>query len=127
MRQFYSIIESTQDGERPFTSSSQLTPPTLTLLPVSSIFLPYLLLSTPPSLPPLAEERPGCVTGALFLAVCRGKVSEGLDFADNNARAVITVSEAREEGGREAREGGREGGNGVEGDMWREGGRMKGM
>ena len=24
--------------------------------------------------------------GALFLAVCRGKVSEGLDFADNNAR-----------------------------------------
>lgn len=30
--------------------------------------------------------------GALFLAVCRGKVSEGLDFADNNARAVITVS-----------------------------------
>lgn len=32
------------------------------------------------------------VTGALFLAVCRGKVSEGMDFADNNARAVITVS-----------------------------------
>ncbi|XP_077868953.1 uncharacterized protein LOC102809144, partial [Saccoglossus kowalevskii] len=31
------------------------------------------------------------VTGVLFLAVCRGKVSEGLDFADNNARAVITV------------------------------------
>lgn len=29
--------------------------------------------------------------GALLLAVCRGKVSEGLDFADNNARAVITV------------------------------------
>ncbi|XP_013379461.1 Fanconi anemia group J protein homolog [Lingula anatina] len=29
--------------------------------------------------------------GALFIAVCRGKVSEGLDFADNNARAVITV------------------------------------
>ena len=29
--------------------------------------------------------------GALFLAVCRGKVSEGLDFSDNNARAVITV------------------------------------
>ena len=23
--------------------------------------------------------------------MCRGKVSEGLDFADNNARAVITV------------------------------------
>ena len=32
-------------------------------------------------------------TGALFLAVCRGKVSEGLDFTDNNARAVITVRE----------------------------------
>lgn len=31
------------------------------------------------------------VTGALFLAVCRGKVSEGLDFADHNARLVITV------------------------------------
>ena len=31
------------------------------------------------------------VTGALFLAVCRGKVSEGLDFSDDNARAVITV------------------------------------
>ena len=30
-------------------------------------------------------------SGALFLAVCRGKVSEGLDFADDNARAVITV------------------------------------
>ena len=27
--------------------------------------------------------------GALFLAVCRGKVSEGLDFADENARAVV--------------------------------------
>ncbi|BFZ04346.1 hypothetical protein BsWGS_07385 [Bradybaena similaris] len=29
--------------------------------------------------------------GAIFFAVCRGKVSEGLDFADNFARAVITV------------------------------------
>ena len=27
--------------------------------------------------------------GAIFMAVCRGKVSEGLDFADNNGRAVI--------------------------------------
>lgn len=27
--------------------------------------------------------------GACFLAVCRGKVSEGLDFADHNGRAVI--------------------------------------
>lgn len=29
--------------------------------------------------------------GAIFFAVCRGKVSEGLDFADDNARAVIIV------------------------------------
>lgn len=27
--------------------------------------------------------------GAIFMAVCRGKVSEGLDFADVNGRAVI--------------------------------------
>jgi hypothetical protein len=33
-----------------------------------------------------------CHNGALFLAVCRGKVSEGMDFADNNARAVLLVS-----------------------------------
>ncbi|NXS93400.1 FANCJ protein, partial [Jacana jacana] len=29
--------------------------------------------------------------GALLVAVCRGKVSEGLDFCDDNARAVITI------------------------------------
>ncbi|XP_009362870.2 Fanconi anemia group J protein homolog isoform X1 [Pyrus x bretschneideri] len=29
--------------------------------------------------------------GAAFLAVCRGKVSEGIDFSDDNARAVIIV------------------------------------
>ncbi|GJY32323.1 fanconi anemia group J protein, partial [Tanacetum coccineum] len=29
--------------------------------------------------------------GATFLAVCRGKVSEGIDFSDENARAVIIV------------------------------------
>jgi regulator of telomere elongation helicase 1 len=28
-------------------------------------------------------------SGAVFMAVCRGKVSEGLDFADNNGRAVV--------------------------------------
>ncbi|XP_031560838.1 Fanconi anemia group J protein homolog [Actinia tenebrosa] len=40
-----------------------------------------------------SDDEDYCVNtgGALFLAVCRGKVSEGLDFADNNARAVITV------------------------------------
>ena len=37
-------------------------------------------------------EGPCGTSGALFFAVCRGKVSEGLDFADNNARAVITAS-----------------------------------
>lgn len=30
-------------------------------------------------------------TGAIFFAVCRGKVSEGVDFADNNGRAVIVT------------------------------------
>ena len=30
-------------------------------------------------------------TGAVFLAVCRGKVSEGIDLADDNARGVIIV------------------------------------
>ncbi|CAN7938560.1 unnamed protein product [Ixodes hexagonus] len=36
-----------------------------------------------------AEDAQG--TGALLLAVCRGKVSEGMDFADNTARAVVTI------------------------------------
>lgn len=36
------------------------------------------------------SNRPG-VTGAIFFAVYRGKVSEGLDFADENARIVINV------------------------------------
>ncbi|XP_050544911.1 Fanconi anemia group J protein-like isoform X3 [Daktulosphaira vitifoliae] len=33
----------------------------------------------------------GRLTGALFMAVYRGKISEGLDFSDNNARAVVAV------------------------------------
>ncbi|KAL4223086.1 Fanconi anemia group J protein [Mactra antiquata] len=37
------------------------------------------------------DEDDTDIDGALFFAVCRGKVSEGMDFADNNARAVITV------------------------------------
>ena len=28
-------------------------------------------------------------SGAIFFAVCRGKVSEGMDFADGHGRAVI--------------------------------------
>lgn len=35
------------------------------------------------------------MSGALFLAVCRGKVSEGMDFANNYARAVVLVSSER--------------------------------
>ncbi|OAD57952.1 Fanconi anemia group J protein [Eufriesea mexicana] len=31
------------------------------------------------------------ITGALFLAVFRGKVAEGIDFKDNEARCVVTV------------------------------------
>lgn len=33
---------------------------------------------------------PNC-KGAIFMAVCRGKVSEGLDFADANGRAVFII------------------------------------
>lgn len=29
--------------------------------------------------------------GAIFMAVCRGKVSEGLDFANNYGRAVLVT------------------------------------
>ncbi|XP_065934696.1 Fanconi anemia group J protein homolog isoform X1 [Magallana gigas] len=39
----------------------------------------------------LQDQTEGKKTGALFVAVFRGKVSEGMDFADNYARAVITV------------------------------------
>ncbi|XP_020278263.1 regulator of telomere elongation helicase 1 homolog isoform X2 [Pseudomyrmex gracilis] len=35
-------------------------------------------------------KDPSC-KGAVFMAVCRGKVSEGLDFADANGRAVLIV------------------------------------
>ena len=37
------------------------------------------------------HENHSSTNGALLLAVCRGKISEGIDFSDNNARAVITV------------------------------------
>ena len=36
--------------------------------------------------------RDACTdTGAVMFAVCRGKVSEGLDFADEQARAVVVL------------------------------------
>ncbi|KAG9340566.1 hypothetical protein JZ751_021388, partial [Albula glossodonta] len=38
-----------------------------------------------------AIRSPGDREGALLIAVCRGKVSEGLDFTDDNARAVVTI------------------------------------
>ncbi|XP_064119923.1 Fanconi anemia group J protein-like isoform X2 [Macrobrachium nipponense] len=36
-------------------------------------------------------EKGGGINGAFLMAVCRGKVSEGLDFTDDNARAVISI------------------------------------
>uniref|UniRef100_A0A4W3J9H9 DNA 5'-3' helicase n=1 Tax=Callorhinchus milii TaxID=7868 RepID=A0A4W3J9H9_CALMI len=38
-----------------------------------------------------AIKDKGDKDGALLVAVCRGKVSEGLDFTDDNARAVVTI------------------------------------
>ncbi|XP_050595699.1 Fanconi anemia group J protein homolog isoform X1 [Bombus affinis] len=38
-----------------------------------------------------SDKQRGKITGALFLAVFRGKVAEGIDFKDNEARCVITV------------------------------------
>ncbi|KJE93145.1 fanconi anemia J, variant 1 [Capsaspora owczarzaki ATCC 30864] len=37
-------------------------------------------------------SSPTTGNGALLLGVCRGKISEGIDFADDQARAVIIVS-----------------------------------
>ncbi|KFK44185.1 hypothetical protein AALP_AA1G225800 [Arabis alpina] len=38
-----------------------------------------------------AEAQDDSKKGAAFLAVCRGKVSEGIDFTDDYARAVIII------------------------------------
>lgn len=31
------------------------------------------------------------LTGAILMGVCRGRISEGLDFSDNAARCVIMI------------------------------------
>lgn len=45
----------------------------------------------PRTLSQSAADDPHC-TGAVLLAYCRGKASEGIDFADEYARAVLCVS-----------------------------------
>eukprot|EP00667_Euglena_gracilis_P001347 EG_transcript_1347 len=45
-------------------------------------------------LKPVFDEYNACIKagqGAVFFAICRGKVSEGLDFADNAGRAVVVT------------------------------------
>ena len=37
------------------------------------------------------ESDNGESSGAILLSVCRGRISEGLDFSDNAARCVIVV------------------------------------
>lgn len=48
-------------------------------------------VSADPQLPPAMISVLCPADGALLIAVCRGKVSEGLDFCDENARAVVTI------------------------------------
>ena len=51
--------------------------------------------SAPNSRADKCKERglqPSSVTGAIFFGVCRGKISEGIDFKDYMARAVISLS-----------------------------------
>jgi len=37
------------------------------------------------------KTKNSSITGALLMGVCRGRISEGLDFSDNAARCVIMV------------------------------------
>ena len=39
-----------------------------------------------------SAKQTGKITGALLLAVFRGKIAEGIDFKDDEARCVVTVS-----------------------------------
>jgi Fanconi anemia group J protein len=40
---------------------------------------------------PKSKKVNSTITGAILLGVCRGKISEGLDFSDNAARGVVII------------------------------------
>ena len=40
----------------------------------------------------IAKSKEGTGKGVLLCAVCRGKVSEGMDFRDEQARGIVVVS-----------------------------------
>jgi hypothetical protein len=50
----------------------------------------YLLACHPDSRATHYAAAPS-LTGGLFLAVCRGKLSEGIDFSDHSARGVLMI------------------------------------
>jgi Rad3-related DNA helicase len=37
------------------------------------------------------RDKKSKLTGAILMGVCRGRISEGLDFSDNAARCVIMI------------------------------------
>jgi regulator of telomere elongation helicase 1 len=37
------------------------------------------------------NKKPEILGGAVLMGVCRGRISEGLDFSDNAARCVIVI------------------------------------
>lgn len=41
------------------------------------------------------QSNPSVKGGGLLLAVCRGKVSEGMDFSDHHARGVVSPVDMR--------------------------------